>query len=179
MSCPILPHATNHFPTVAQAKLGQQFELGDGTEWMYVQFVDAVAYVSGAALTFSVRATAKVTADESAGTDIPAGVIVASARTATQAVPAENSYGLIQTKGYHPAVNKLAGLDAISEGTGIIVHATTDGTANDASAQPPAVADLARWLGTCGAVSEDGTSGTWNEDTVAVNLDVGGGAGIA
>lgn len=175
MPCPILPHDPLVFTEDQKAPLGQEYEMGDGRKYVYVQFGGAVTYVSGHTLTWESRVGSIATNDESGGNDFPAGVLPASKRLGTASVPTEDQYGLIQTKGYHPAVFKVAATDSFAIGLGAIIHATTDGAAGKASASPPAVADLKRWLGVIAAASEDTATGTWNEDTVPIDLDVGSG----
>lgn len=165
----IFPHPVDTFTDDQRARLGQVFEDAAGKEWMYVQFADAVAYVSGAVCGIENASTGIVTADESASKDRPGGVLVASARTATQKVPTENQYGFVQLSGYHPAVAKVAGVDSIAAGTGLVMHASSDGVAN-VDTGTPTTGELNRRIGFAHAASEDGASGTYNEDTVPAML---------
>ena len=110
-------------------------------------------------------------ADESAGNDRPAGVVCASERTATQRVPTEGQYGYVQRTGWHPAVSKMAAVDSIADGTPLTAHASADHDVTIYTATPT-TAEILRRVGAAAGASEDGTSGTYNEDTVPMNLQI-------
>lgn len=172
----VFAHPTNEFRSVQADQLGARVFGDKGEEWVYVEFdtgAGPVAFVSGAALTWVDRDAYKVTCDESSGTDVPAGVLVASARAATQKVPTDGQFGYIQTRGWHPAVAKVAGTDSFDEDDAVIVHSSSDGVATKASnTDEPTAADRARMIGRATGASEDTAAGTYNEDTVPVWLNI-------
>lgn len=142
--------------------------------WMFVQFKDAVTYVRGHVCSFKDTDGFTVTNDESGGNDVPAGVLPTQQRTETAVVPTEDQYGWLQFEGLHPAVAKAAADDSIADGHALIMHASTDGVAaSAANTAAPAAADRARMIGRAAGASEDGASGTYDEDTVPVMLRIG------
>ncbi|MGH7895639.1 MAG: hypothetical protein ACREQL_13290 [Candidatus Binatia bacterium] len=175
--------STNHilFPPLltytddARVPVGTEYDDGYGRVYEYVRFTRAVTYVRGQTLSWDspVPGTRSVTNDESLGNDIPAGVLPTQARTATALVPTENQYGWMQKKGDHPAVKKSAGDDTWASGDAVILHASADGEADPASdANEPTAADRARMIGRCTGDDEATTTGTYDEDTVPVKLNI-------
>lgn len=167
----VLMHPVNVFTDDQRCQLGQEVTLGDGRVFVYTQFKDALAYISGALCYQKDGDGGTVTGDESAGNDRPAGVVCASERTATQRVPTEGQYGYVQRTGWHPAVSKMAGVDSIADGTPLTAHASADHDVTIYTATPT-TAEILRRVGAAAGASEDGTSGTYNEDTVPMNLQI-------
>lgn len=163
------------YTSTAIVPVGTKAEDGYGREYEYVRFTRAVTYVRGQVVSWDNPATAtrSVTNDESLGNDIPAGVLPTHPRAETAKVPAENDYGWIQRKGKHPAVRKTAGDDTWASGDAVIMHASADGEADPASdANEPTAADRARMIGRCDGDDEATATGTYDEDTVPVDLNI-------
>ena len=146
----------------------------EGRGWEYVRFVDAITYKRGHVVSWRNPAigTRSVTNDESLGNDIPAGALPTDRRVVTAVVPVENDYGWMQFEGPHPAVAKTAGDDTWASGDAVIMHASADGEADPASdANEPTAADRARMIGRVLGDDEATTTGTYDEDTVPINLN--------
>lgn len=168
----ILPHALDVFLASKVAPLGQEFKMGDGRVFRYVQFKDAVTYAAGQAVTWDDRNTWAVTNDESSAEDdnVLAGIVAGA--------PSADEYGFVQTKGLYEDAAKTPGDDTIAPGTIMIFDdaSPTDGslisyTAASASAGNPSDAELLALIGHMGggyAVASDTSDDT--ADTVDVVL---------
>ena len=131
------------FARVRTSAQGPEFNLGEmretntGKRYRYVQFKDAVTYTAGMCCTYAdATSLTTVTNDISGGTSIGsvcAGVAVG--------VPAQNGYGWVQTYGLHTAV-RTSGADDIAVGESVVVHGSTDGTVDGASASTYATGEL-------------------------------------
>lgn len=146
-----------------QGQLGQTVCLADGTKWRcyLIDAGDATLNTTGGQVFSHLDGDGyEATIDESAGNDRPAGVSAVGAKL----VDAEHAW--LQVYGEHTAVAKAAGVDSWADGDIAIMHATSDGVANKASADPAAVADLARKIGRAIGASDD------PNDTVPLFLDI-------
>ncbi|MCP5065892.1 MAG: hypothetical protein GY946_04935 [bacterium] len=152
--------------TTARTVLGDVQYGADGTEYMYALFDAGAATINtagGQVLSWLDRDGFEMTLDESAGNDLPAGVVPVGASLT------DGDYFWAQRKGPHAAVQKpAAGSDTWTDGQHAIMHATVDGEAAKASASPVmVVADIARYIGIANGVSVDGAP-----DTVPLQLDI-------
>lgn len=116
--------------------LGSKIEVGSN-EWTYVRFLDAVTYVVGHVCAVAAATGYSVSNDVSGGSSIGlrfAGAIpnVDERGNAVTAVPAQNDYGYLQTRGYHSAI-KTNGDDDIAAGDTLIMVAT-DGVVDSVAA---------------------------------------------
>lgn len=113
----------------ANGPVGHQVRV-NGKRWCYVQFLDAVTYLTGhvcspATTTSSYKVTNDVSGGTSALATMFAGAIPnvdAQGNTVT-AVPAQNDYGYVQLDGYHSAI-RTNGDDDIAAWDTLIMVAT-------------------------------------------------------
>lgn len=113
----------DRFTDAAEHELGTLFNGPNGKEFRYVQFLDAVTYVSGHVCTHGTTGTDvwKVTNDRAGGSAVTghgvAGVLQSSS------VPTQNQYGWLQTGGECGPSGTYAAGDYLKP------HATNDGEA--------------------------------------------------
>ncbi len=146
--------------TTNSSGLGTKAE-GAAGKWYIKVLLDAGAgsLAAGATLTWGDRDAFEATADVSAGTTEPAGVLAVGGSYT------DGEYAWVQYQGDHPAVNKASGDDSYADGTGVIADGI-DGICAQASASPAAVADVRVWMGYATGASDD------TADTVPVRLAI-------
>ena len=160
MTCPILAHAVTESRATAQVPVGTIVEVGTNKKYIYCLLdAGAATLAGGGVLSWLDRDAFEATIDVSAGTGEPVGVLDSGGSF----TDAQHAY--VQFEG--PAtVTKEAADDSYVDGTGVIMDGTNDGSAKKASAEPPAVADVAAYLGRATGASDD------TADTVPVFLAV-------
>lgn len=111
------------FDDTAQHALGEVFRGANGKEYRYVQFLDAVTYVSGHVCTFGTTGTDvwKVTNDRAGGSAVTGHGVVGVLSSIN--VPTQNQYGWLQVAGECSPAGTYAAGDYLKP------HATNDGEA--------------------------------------------------
>lgn len=155
MATPYGAQAIGYSDSVAQETVGAVMYGDLGKEYLYV-LLDLGAHSALASrdvLTWLDRDAYEVTADVSAGQGEFAGVLPLKT-DGTAGSFTDGEYAWVQIAG-DAELSKDAGDDSYADGTGVIVDASSDAKAAKASAEPPAVADVAAWIGRSTQASDD------------------------
>lgn len=115
------------YSSTAKCPLGAKAEVGS-QEWTYVRFLDAVTYTTGMVTSRAAATGFSVTNDVSGGSSVGlrfAGAVVNKDQygNTVTAVPAQNDYGWLLTRGYHSAI-RTNGDDDIAQDDTLIMVAT-------------------------------------------------------
>lgn len=113
----------DRFTDSAEHALGTLYMGANGKEYRYVQFLDAVTYVSGHVCTFGTTGTDvwKVTNDRAGGSAVTGHGVAGVLQSAN--VPTQNQYGWLQVGGECSPSGTYAAGDLVKP------HATNDGEA--------------------------------------------------
>lgn len=114
----------DRFTDDALHPMGTTYDGKNGKKYVYVQFLDAVAYLAGHVCTFGTTGTDvwKVTNDRAGGSAVT-GHIVAGVLASGANVPTQNQYGWLQCEGECSPTGTYAAGDYLKP------HATADGDA--------------------------------------------------